>query len=53
MLMLTQAQVEALLEIDTLIDALAVAMVTRACPVDHGAGSRSQILIDAMSMVPR
>jgi hypothetical protein len=26
---------------------------TRACPVDHGTGSRSQILIEAISMVPR
>jgi hypothetical protein len=26
---------------------------TRACPVDHGTGSRSQILIEATSMVPR
>lgn len=26
---------------------------TRACPVDHGTGSRSQILMDATSMVPR
>jgi hypothetical protein len=26
---------------------------TRVCPVDHGTGSRSQILIDATSMVPR
>jgi len=25
----------------------------RACPVDHGTGSRSQILIEAISMVPR
>ena len=25
----------------------------RACPVDHGTGSRSQIRIDATSMVPR
>ena len=26
---------------------------TRACPADHGTGSRSQILIEARSMVPR
>ena len=25
----------------------------RACPTDHGTGSRSQILIEATSMVPR
>ena len=25
---------------------------TRACPVDHGTGSRSQMLIEATSMVP-
>ena len=25
----------------------------RACPADHGTGSRSQILIEARSMVPR
>ena len=25
----------------------------RACPLDHGAGSRSQIRIEATSMVPR
>ena len=24
----------------------------RACPVDHGTGSRSQMLIEATSMVP-
>jgi hypothetical protein len=31
-----------------------VAEVTsRACPADHGTGSRSQILIEARSMVPR
>jgi hypothetical protein len=29
------------------------AAVSRACPVDHGTGSRSQILIEAISMVPR
>jgi hypothetical protein len=27
--------------------------LTRACPTDHGTGSRSQILIEATSMVPR
>jgi nucleotide-binding universal stress UspA family protein len=26
---------------------------SRACPVDHGTGSRSQILIEARSIVPR
>jgi TCP-1/cpn60 chaperonin family len=31
---------------------LAHAMTTRACPVDHGTGSRSQIRIDARSTVP-
>jgi multicomponent Na+:H+ antiporter subunit D len=29
------------------------ARAARACPVDHGTGSRSQILIEATSMVPR
>jgi transcriptional regulator with XRE-family HTH domain len=28
-------------------------ILTRACPLDHGTGSRSQILIEATSMVPR
>jgi hypothetical protein len=26
---------------------------SRACPADHGTGSRSQILIEATSTVPR
>jgi hypothetical protein len=33
-------------------DARSQAIITRACPVDHGTGSRSQMRIDAMSMVP-
>jgi hypothetical protein len=33
--------------------ALVTARSARACPLDHGTGSRSQILIEATSMVPR
>jgi gas vesicle structural protein len=32
---------------------LRFAEATRACPLDHGTGSRSQILIEATSTVPR
>ena len=36
------------------ISLLAVSVAAaRACPADHGTGSRSQILIEARSMVPR
>jgi len=33
-------------------DDAVTAIGTRACPVDHGTGSRSQMLIEATSMVP-
>jgi hypothetical protein len=38
---------------DSLLAALTRGTETRACPADHGTGSRSQILIEARSMVPR
>jgi 4-oxalocrotonate tautomerase len=34
------------------VQALAAGNGARACPVDHGTGSRSQMLIEATSMVP-
>ena len=36
----------------TLCMPIAAAPSTRACPVDHGTGLRSQMLIEATSMVP-
>jgi hypothetical protein len=36
-----------------LVPVVAAVVRIRACLMDHGIGSRSQILIDAMSMVPR